>query len=218
MNRSQALNALSPIAAEQGGLVSAAQARLVGVDRHLLTELSRTGYLQHLRRGAYAFAAGHAPDRFEDIASAWLAVAGKQLPWAEGSPAAIVSHASAAQIHGIGTIIPGAPELTEPRRRTRRSDVTVHTARIDPADWQWTRLGSGMRLPVTTPARTIVDLLLSDEEVDYLQRATRDAFDDPTAARAELLAALQRRRKPEAKRRHRIERTIDQLTEPDRFR
>lgn len=63
----------------------------------------------------------------------------------------------------------------------------------------------------------IVDLLLSHEEVDYLERATRDAFDDPTTARVELLAALQRRRKPDAKRRHRAERTIDRLTEPASF-
>jgi predicted transcriptional regulator of viral defense system len=218
MTRSQAVRELSPIAAEQGGLISAAQARLVGVDRRLLTELTRAGYLQHLRHGAYAFAAGRAPDRFEDVASAWLAVAGTQLPWsADAAPDAIVSHASAAQIHGIGTIIPGVPELTQPRQRTRRSDVTMHTARIDRADWQWTRLGSGLRLPVTTPARTIVDLLLAHEEMDYLHRATRDAFDDPTTARAELLASLQRRRKPGANRRHRAEPVIDQLAAPDGF-
>lgn len=215
MNRSEALQTLSPIAAEQGGLVSAAQARLVDVDRHLLGELSSAGYLQHLRRGVYVFAAGHAPDRFEDTASAWLAVDGKRLPWIRNEqPEAVVSHASAAQIHGIGTIIPGLPELTERRQRTRRTDVIVHSAGIDNGDWQWVKLDSGLRLPVTTPARTVVDLLLADEEVDYLQRAISDAFDDQSAARAALLGVLGRRRKSNAKQRRRAEETITQLTEP----
>lgn len=215
MTRTEAIQALSPIAAEQGGLISTAQVRLAGVDRHLVAELTDTGYVQHLRRGVYAFGTGHAPDRFEDIASAWLAVDGRRLPWERrDAPEALVSHASAAQLHGIGTIIPTLPELTEQRQRTRRGDIIVHVAGFTAEDWQWRRLDSGMRLPVTTPARTIVDLLLAEEEVDYLQRAVRDAFDDPGLARQTLVTALGRRRKPNAKQRRWAEQTIMQLTEP----
>jgi predicted transcriptional regulator of viral defense system len=214
MTRAEAIQALSPIAAEQGGLLSTAQVRLAGVDRHLVAELVGGGYLQHLRRGVYAFGVGRAPDRFEDIASAWLAVDGRRLPWERtDAPEAVVSHASAAQLHSIGTIIPTLPELTERRQRTRRSDIVVHVARLAVEDWEWLRTGSGMRLPVTTPARTIVDLLLADEELDYLQRAVRDAFGDPPSARQTLLATLDRRRKPNAKQRRWAEQVIAQLTE-----
>jgi len=166
VTRTEAIQALSPIAAEQGGLISTAQVRLADVDRHLLAELTAAGYLQHLRRGVYAFGAGHAPDRFEDVASAWLAVDGRRLPWERhDAPEALVSHASAAQLHAIGTIIPTLPELTEKRQRTRRGDIIVHVAGFTAEDWEWRRLGSGMRLAVTTPARTIVDLLLAGEEI-----------------------------------------------------
>ena len=214
MNRAEAIQALSPIAAEQGGLLSTAQVRLAGVDRHLLAELAGGGYLQHPRRGVYAFGAGRAPDRFEDIASAWLAVDGRRLPWKrDNPPEAVVSHASAAQLHGIGTIIPTVPELTEQRQRTRRRDVVVHVARLAAEDWEWLRIGSGMRLPVTTPARTIVDLLLAGEELHYLARAVRDEFGDPTSARKPLLATLDRRRKSNAKQRRWAEQVIAQLTE-----
>ena len=107
------------------------------------------------------------------------------------------------------------PELSETRQRTRRSDLTVHVAPIERADWQWESLSSGFRLPVTTRVRTIVDLLLAGEEIDYLHKAMRQTFDDPSEGRAALLHTLARRRKPNAKQRRWAERVIiDQLAEP----
>ena len=53
-----------------------------------------------------------------------------------------------------------------------------------------------MRVPVTTPARTIVDLLLDGEELDYLERAVAQAFPGPDEAIDALVSAARRRRRP----------------------
>ena len=89
--------------------------------------------------------------------------------------------------------------------------MVIHSARLEDEDWQWVRIDSGIRLPVTTVARTIVDLLLSGEEFNYLERAVREAFDNPLSAREALRAAIARRRKAGAKQRVWAELTIDDL-------
>jgi predicted transcriptional regulator of viral defense system len=213
MARAEALKALSPIAAEQGGLVSAAQVVLAGVTRNQLSDLAADGDLRHLRRGVYGLGPGRADDEFEDIASAWLAIAGGRLPWQRsGAPDAVVSHRSAAQLLGIVPLIAELPELTQARQRSRRTDMVIHPARLGSDDWAWCQIGSGMHLPVTTPARTIVDLLLDGEDIGDVERALRQAFADAAAARRELLAALSRRRKPGAKQQAWAERTLTDMT------
>jgi predicted transcriptional regulator of viral defense system len=211
--RADALSALAPIAAEQGGLVSAAQVVLAGVTRNQLSDLAADGDLRHLRRGVYGLGPGAADADLEDIAGAWLAIAGGSLPWQRGgAPDAVVSHASAARLHGFGTTIADLPELTQARQRSRRTDIVIHPARLGSDDWAWCQIGSGMRIPVTTPARTIVDLLLAGEPVGAVERALRRAFADPAAARPELLAALSRRRKPGAKQQAWAEQTLTGMT------
>jgi predicted transcriptional regulator of viral defense system len=211
MARADALSALHPIAAEQGGLVSAAQVVLAGVTRNQLSDLAADGDLRHLRRGVYGLGRGHS--EFEDIASAWLAIAGRRRPGRRsGAPDAVVSHRSAARLLGIVTLIPELPELTQARQRSRRTDMVIHPARLGSDDWAWCQIGSGMHLPATTPARTIVDLLLAGEEVGEVERALHQAFADPAAARPELLAALSRRRKPGAKQQAWAERTLTDMT------
>jgi predicted transcriptional regulator of viral defense system len=193
--------------------VSAAQVVLAGVTRNQLSDLAAGGDLRRLRRGVYGLGPRTADAELEDIASAWLAIAGGILPWQrEGGPDAGVSHSSAARLHGFGTTIAGLPELTQARQRSRRTDMVIHPARLGSDDWAWLQAGSGMHLPVTTPARTIVDLLLDGEPVGEVEHAIARAFADPAAARPDLLAALGRRRKPGAKQQAWAERTLTGMT------
>jgi predicted transcriptional regulator of viral defense system len=213
MARADVLSALHPIAAQQGGLVSAAQVVLAGVTRNQLSDLAAGGDLRHVRRSVYGLGPGAADADLEHIASAWLAIAGRSMPCKRGAePDAVVSHRSAAQLHRMGAFSPDPPELTQARQRSRRTDMVIHPARLGADDWAWCQMDSGMHLPVTTPARTIVDLLLVGENVAAVERALRRAFTDPAAARPELLAALSRRRKPGARQQAWAERTLTEMT------
>ena len=85
----------------------------------------------------------------------------------------------------------------------------IHPARLGSDDWAWLQADSGMHLPVTTPARTIVDLLLDGEEIGAV---VSPRLPRPAAARPDLLAALGRRRKPGAKQQAWAERTLTGMT------
>ncbi len=195
MKRNDALARLTPVAAEQEGLITSRQARLVGIAPIMLVRLADTGLLHRLLHGVYTVAVGRAtPGPEEEILAAWLAVDGAVLPWARSSvPKAVVSHASAARILQLSTIIPTLPELTTERRLRPREGLVAHTARFTAMDWTWMPLAT-TRLPVTSPARTILDLWIADQEVDYLEVALRQAFSEPSEATRDLCAAAERRR------------------------
>lgn len=194
MKRQEALQEISAIAADQGGLVTARQAFRRGVAHTTLAQLSNRGLLRRIRRGVYTVALGRASSPHEDLLGAWLALDGEALPWERQRPRALVSHASAAALHGLGTIIPTLPELTTKRQAGHREGVICHTAPFSDEDWDWTGLAD-TRAPVTTPARTIIDLWLAGEETDYLEQALVQAFPDPDTAGEELQRALCRRRR-----------------------
>jgi predicted transcriptional regulator of viral defense system len=174
MNRGDALETLLEAANEQGGYVSAAQATRLGVERRDIERLIASGDLQRVRRGVYRMR--HAQSHFEDDIAAWLHLQRDVLPW-ENPPRAVLSHDSAAAIHRLGTIIPTRPSLTVLRgaRTTELDDIELHRDRLGDADWAWEH-ADNLRLPVTTPARTIVDLILAKQEPSYVDRAVREAL------------------------------------------
>src|SRR5207244_996369 len=176
MARRDVLEKLSPVAREQAGYVTAAEAKRVAARADDLARMAIRHEMRRVSRGVYAFPGSFASPREETIA-AWLRLEGSRLPWDTADPAAVVSHASAAAVHGFGTIIPTAPSFTVFERRFRPSDDSrqVYTARLEPADWAWVALPEGIRLPVTTPARTIVDLAYAGEQRDQVLDALAEA-------------------------------------------
>jgi hypothetical protein len=140
----------------------------------------------------------HAESRHADDIAAWLQLDGRQLPWERaGSPRAVLSHASAAASHRLGTIIPRLPELTlrtGARHGSAASDLIVHRVPLDDQDWAWLE-SDDLPLPATTPARTIVDLELAGEERSYLIRAVREATSAGTITPDGLLDTARRRRR-----------------------
>jgi hypothetical protein len=99
----------------------------------------------HLRRAdnEVFIIAGSARTRRQDLMVAVLT----------HGPHAVVSHRSAAQLWQIGQW-PALIELTAPRWLRRRRDVVVHESTRLPAS----HVTSFDSIPVTTPARTLVDL------------------------------------------------------------
>jgi hypothetical protein len=99
---------------------------------------------------------------------------------------AVVSHRSAAALWGFDGFRPGTPELTVPRGwRFRREQAVVHES----TDLERCGVRTRSGLPVTDPARTLLDLArrLSDER---LTRAIESARRLGLTTWSELIATL----------------------------
>ena len=195
MGRSQHLDLISEVAAEQGGFVTAAQASRAEVPHERLPDLVASGDLRRVRHGVYA-TRGVSVGPMEDTIAAWLSTERDRYPWERGDtpPSAVVSHRSAAEIWGLGTIVPGLPELTTQRSARPGRGITFHRLPLGREDWRWWRREGGPALPVTTPARTIIDLLLDGEELEYIERAIREAIAVGLITEPQLVEAARRRR------------------------
>ncbi|MFE9333511.1 type IV toxin-antitoxin system AbiEi family antitoxin domain-containing protein [Streptomyces sp. NPDC006925] len=157
MKRSDALSVLSGVAADQWGLVTAAQAKDAGVGGVQLKRLTDTGLLENVARGVYLLTAAGQPPHLE-IKAAWLRLQPAVPAW-QRDPAdpqsGVVSHTSACELLELGDIPTIGVELSVPKRRvTQDRSVRLRTAVVDPAE---TTVVDG--LPVTTAHRTVVDLL-----------------------------------------------------------
>jgi predicted transcriptional regulator of viral defense system len=155
--RAEQLVALSGAAADQWGLVTAAQAKELGLNAVQLRRLSEVGLLENVSRGVYLVAPGGMP-RHLGIKAAWLRLQPKEFAWERpaGHPdSGVVSHASACQLHELGDIPAPDVEITVPRRRT----TTEPFVRLRTASLQAVEVTVADGLPVTTADRTVIDLL-----------------------------------------------------------
>lgn len=128
-----------------------------GVTDDELARARRQGLLQRVRRGAYCSAETD-PDRVPDRVALHRLAARVAVRTVSGE--AVVSHASAAALHGIG--LWGVPldrvEMTRARRSGARTgrELRLHAAPLDPDE-----ITSVDGIAVTTVARTIADLARS---------------------------------------------------------
>jgi predicted transcriptional regulator of viral defense system len=136
------------------GIVTTAELTAAGFSDDRIRTLTKRGDLYRVCRGVYA----DGPRAYETLAfkgglqllqlAAAVAVTGKGT---------VVSHESAAYLHSIDLLSKQeAATLTCPPQRGRnaRPGIRLHSARL-PAE----HVITWARLPVTTPARTVVDLL-----------------------------------------------------------
>lgn len=164
---------LADIGAGQWGLVTAPQAVAAGVSPMQLSRLSSSGAVIRLAHGVYALRSAMGEANL-DLAAAWLGLDPARLAHerlADVASGAVVSHASAAVLHGLGDVAADRHEFTVPaRKQSRRSDVRLHRAVLDRGDI--TRSGG---LPVTTSARTIADLLADHHDGGHVAGVLADA-------------------------------------------
>jgi very-short-patch-repair endonuclease/predicted transcriptional regulator of viral defense system len=169
--------AIGALAARQYGLVSRAQLAELGIGRGAIAHRLRTGWLAEVHRHVYAV--GHTAPRRE---ARWLAAV---LTCGDG---AVLSHRSAAALWGIASVEGGHVDVSVGReRRVRRPGIAVHHALLVPAD-RVARLA----IPVTSPARTLVDFA-HDEDERRVARALREAQHLRIFDVAATRAALERR-------------------------
>ena len=165
------------LAAEECGVVSLDELRACGLSREAVGVRVRNGRLHPLHRGVYAV--GHANPTLEGHFLAAVKACG---------PDAVLSHFSAAALWGLVRWDERRPEVTvrsagtrtHPRLRVHR---TAHLARDDIAR----REG----IPVTSPARTLLDLASSLGH-GPLRRAVRQAQSLRLVSLGQIAAVLSR--------------------------
>ncbi|MEU6540790.1 type IV toxin-antitoxin system AbiEi family antitoxin domain-containing protein [Streptomyces sp. NPDC047000] len=173
MDRAEQVAVLSGAAADQWGLVTAAQAKDLGVNGVQLLRLTEVGLLSNVGRGVYQLTAAGVPTHLE-VKVAWLRLQPKQFLWDRpvGAPdSGVVSHASACQLLDLGDIPAPNVEISVPRRRTTTEPfVRLRTAQVPPAE-----VTTVDGLPVTTAMRTITDLLHTGADGGHVGGVVADA-------------------------------------------
>jgi hypothetical protein len=157
-------------------MVTAAQARDLGVSRVDLNRLVRDGSLERVEGAARVYRLTGAPPEpdLEGLRAAWLQLGNGQVASARlRRPDAVASHRSAAAALGLGDLLNGTHEFYVPQRRQlRRQDVRLRV-RSALADDQW-RVVAG--LPVCTAERVVADLLAEREDESAVARICQDAL------------------------------------------
>jgi len=151
---------VSRLAARQWGVVSIHDLRACGLTRDSVASRVRNGRLHPVHRGVYAV--GHSNLALEGQFLAAVKAAG---------PGAVLSHFAAAALLGFVEWDGRQPEVTMPGSTARlHLGVRVHrTTVLTPAD-----VAVVKGIPITSPARTLVDLA-SVLEYRPLRRAVRQA-------------------------------------------
>lgn len=138
-------DAIEQVASKQGGIITRQQALNAGLTEWALRKAVQAGRFESLRPGVLRWP-GSPRDEKQRLWAAHLTV----------GPTSVVSHSSAARLWGLKAIEERRPTVTVPHRITPRNKLglTVHRARsLQPTD-----IGTVDGLPVTLPARTMVDL------------------------------------------------------------
>src|SRR5262245_51079632 len=130
MSRGTALAAISPVASEQWGMITAGQARYLGVSRQDLNRLVDDRTLAVADQAARVYRLTGVPEDpdLDPLRAAWLQLGGARS-WHERrtAPDVVVSHRSAAHLRGLGDLIPHKHEFHATNRlRPRRNDIKLH--------------------------------------------------------------------------------------------
>lgn len=172
MKALNALSILNDLSASQRGLFTSAQAKGAGVDRLALSRLESNGQIERVMHGVYRSCA--APSfREEGVWAAWLALEPSVPAWErarDGSEGA-ASHGTAAWLFGIGELDPAPITFMTPgRKQTRREGLRLIKGSVDKDD-----VASVAGVPVTRPARTVLDLLDDGEDLSLVASVLRDS-------------------------------------------
>jgi very-short-patch-repair endonuclease len=169
---------IATLATMQYGVVSRAQLLAAGIGPGAIATRLDRHQLHPLHRGVYAV--GH---------TALAPLAREMAALLACGPGAVLSHWSAAWLWRLLELADDLVELTVPRSNRRRPGLRVHRSRsLAPEDVRMLR-----GLPVTAPARTLLDLAEVANARD-LERAVDEALTQRLTTDAALVAVVERRR------------------------
>jgi len=166
---------------QQNGYFTVRQARAHGVSSELLRHHVRQGRFERIRRGLYRVR-GFPTAANDDMREKWMAV---------GSDDAVLSHESALAILDLSDNIPDVVHLLVPRRKRglrKPAAVVIHTRPDDEQVAIVWREG----LPVTAPARTIIDVL-GELQPEQAQMAVTQALQRGLVTENQLRAEASRK-------------------------
>lgn len=154
-------NALSEVAYRQAGYFTASQASAVGFSPQSQKYHADRGTWIRVERGLYRLAKW--PSSEFDTFTRWFV-------W--GETRGVISHDSAATVHGLGDLDPRRVHLTFPSgRRTRHTGVLLHTGDLPSAD-----VVDHDTFRTTTPTRTVLDLAGARITQEQFTEAASDAL------------------------------------------
>ena len=189
------MRAVRGLAERQHGVVTRAQLVAMGLESRAIDRRVKAGKLKRLHRGVYLVGLVN-PAHAREMAAVLAC-----------GPGAFLSHQSAAALWNIlAQPAPAPPTVTVTARNPgRRSAIKIHRVGALPGDETTTR----HRIPVTTPARTLLDLAVHASARE-LERAVAEAHASNRARRTQLLSLVARHP------RHRGVKALRALLEADR--
>lgn len=173
------LDELLPVAEQNDGLVTATQARALGISDSVLARLTQRGKLERVARGVYRIPYFPA-DRLSQYREAVL--------WArasQGPEQVALSHETALGVYGISDVNPARVHLTVPKearlRRRKAKWIVIHRGELPARD-----ITTHEGLPVTTVARSVLDVMDTTGRLGLARQAIKDARREGYISAAEL--------------------------------
>lgn len=174
MKALDAIQVINDLAASQRGLFTAAQVQAAGVTRLALARLANHGQIERVGHGVYR--AGGAPStRVEDVLAAWMEFDPSTPTYLrdKGPQGFTASLNTAAWLHGIGVLNPVPLAFSHPKRRqTSKKQLRFLKRELELDD---ITVVSG--IPVTSPRRTVLDLLDYGEDLSLVSGVLADALE-----------------------------------------
>ncbi len=176
---------LGAVAERRWGLVTTAQAEMVGVSRKQLSRMASSGALERVAHGVYRMA-GAPPQDNEAIYATWLALGGATNPRTESGVASVVAAGvTAAVIHGLGDFFLDRFDFMVPARRgTRLPGVRLRVRRLTRDE-----VVPVAGLPTLTVERLIADLVDLRVDRSLVAGVVRDAVRADKLVAPDRLAA-----------------------------
>jgi predicted transcriptional regulator of viral defense system len=172
MTKKPDFNRLYLIAEAQSGYFTAKQAHVTGYSGERLSDLPTRKQFIRVQQGIYHLS--HFPAScFEDLFIAFLRT----------GPDSVISHDSALAVYDLSDVLPAEIHVIMPRTGSRRRNgIRLHTNKIE-SDEITKREG----LPITTPSRTIADVITNGLGRDLVRQAVDEAIKKGLMTKAQLL-------------------------------
>jgi predicted transcriptional regulator of viral defense system len=188
--------AIARLARKQHGIVSRTQLLALGIGAEAIKRRVRAGRLKVVYRGTYL------------VGPMMPALAREMAAVLACGEAAVLSHRSAAT---LWKLLPypaqSAVHLTVPRALAQRAGMRIHRVKALPPDEVMRQHG----IPITTPARTVLDLAASVTAAQ-LEQALATAESDHRTSRRQLALLLARH--PRRRGTRRLRRLLERYTRP----